>query len=80
MKRANEILAETLGWDVREVSDYRYQKYTDPVVYSIGDRYFAVHATKPKHEVGKEWVMHTDQFGARGTPRSIWVCEQGIRQ
>ena len=73
-KRAAEVIAETLGWDVKEMSDYRYQRYTSPAVYSIGERYFAAHPTKPKHEVGQDWREHTDQFGARNTNQIIWVC------
>jgi hypothetical protein len=75
MKTAPMILAESFGWDYREVSEYRYQRYTNPNVYSIGDRYFAVHHSKPKHsDIGTEWVEYDDQFGARGTGRTIWVC------
>jgi len=73
--QANEILAATLGWDVREVSEYRYQRYTAPNVYSIGDRYFAVHSSKPKHQVGQEWTIYNDQAFATGN-RKIWVANQ----
>lgn len=75
-KRADIILAETLGWDYKDVQECRYQRYVSPAVYSMGDRYFAVHPSKPKHEVGEPWSRHTDQFGARGTDRVIWVCDQ----
>ena len=76
MKRASEVIAETIGYDVKEMSEYRYQRYTRPAVYSIGDRYFAAHPTKPKHnDVGGEWREHSDQFGARGTDSKVWVCD-----
>ncbi len=76
MKRANEVIAETLGWDIKDVSECRYQKYSSPAVYSIGDRYFAAHPSKPKHvDVGGEWREHSDQFGARGTNQKVWVCD-----
>ncbi len=75
MKRANVVIAETIGWDVKEVTECRYQKYTSPAVYSIGDFYMAAHPTKPKHDdVGREWVEYKDQFGARGTSMKVWVC------
>lgn len=74
-KRAHTMIAETLGWDSREVSDHRYQGYTAPSVYSIGNRYFAAHPTKPKHEVGGEWREHADQFGARGSSYIIWSAD-----
>lgn len=75
IKRANEIIGEVIGWDLKEVSEYRYQKYTSPSVYSIGNRYFAVHKNKPKHEVGGEWKEHTDQWPCKDTDRKVWVCE-----
>lgn len=75
-KRADMIIAETLGWDYKDVQECRYQKYVNPAVYSIGDLYFAVHKSQPKHtDVGVEWVKHTDQFGARDTDRIIWSCK-----
>jgi hypothetical protein len=75
MKRASTVIAETLGWDTREMVDCRYQRYTAPAVYSIGERYFAAYPTKPRHsDVGTEWIEHSDQFGARATNMKIWVC------
>lgn len=74
-KSAAEVIAETLGWDVAEVRDYRYQRYVNPAVYAIGERYFAAHVSKPRHDVGGAWEAHSDQFGARGTARVIWVCK-----
>jgi hypothetical protein len=74
MKQAAHMLAETLGWDVAEVREYRYQRYVKPAVYSIASRYFAIHPSKPKHDdVGGEWELHTDQFGVRGTNYKVWV-------
>lgn len=74
MKRADTIIAESLAWDRSDVC--RYQMYTNPTVYVCGHLYFAVHATKPRHsDVGKEWKPYSDQFGARGTNRIIWVTE-----
>lgn len=75
MMRANYIIAASFGWDSRDVSEYRYQRYTSPSVYAIGDRYFAVSKTKPKHkDVGGEWMKHTDQFWAEKNGTTIWVC------
>jgi len=73
---AKEILAATLGWDIGEVSECRYQRYAAPAVYSIGNQYFAVNKTKPKHDdVGGEWQPHTDQFWAEPDGTTVWVCE-----
>jgi hypothetical protein len=85
MKQAHTIIAETLGWDSRELLEYRYQRYASPAVYAIGDRYYAVHRSKPKHEVGGEWRANVDQWAAMrsanadGTPRTIWVCDMARR-
>ena len=77
-KQAAHIIAESLGWDVADVRECRYQRYAIPAVYAIDDRYFAAHAGKPRHSVGGEWREHTDQFGARGTPRRVWVCDSAV--
>ena len=76
-KRSDVIIAETLGWDFRDVQEHRYQKYVNPIVYALGNRYFAVHKTKPKHSdvSNVEWIEYKDQFGARDTDRKIWVCD-----
>lgn len=69
------ILASTIGWDIAEVSECRYQRYTLPSVYSIGDLYFAVSKRRPKHEdVGGEWKPHPDQFWAEQNGTTVWVC------
>ncbi len=75
MASAANVLAATFGWDVAEVREYEYQKYTAPKVYSIGERYFAVSSVKPKHKVGTEWKWHSDQFFATNQATTIWVCD-----
>ena len=76
-KRSDVIIAESLGWDFRDVQNNRYQKYVNPIVYSLGNRYFAVHKSKPGHSdvSNVEWTEYNDQFGARDTNRKIWVCD-----
>jgi hypothetical protein len=74
-KRPATVIAETLGWDINEVLEYGYQRTASPRVYAIGQRYFAAHPTKPRHDVGGEWREHTDQFGARGTKMKVWVAD-----
>lgn len=75
MKHAATMIAESLNLDVTDIRKSRYQRYANPSVYSVGDRYFAASFSKPKHEVGREWKPYKDQFGARGTNTTIWVCE-----
>lgn len=73
--KALTILASTIGWDIGEVSECRYQRYTRPAVYVIGNRYMAVSAARPRHDdVGGEWKPHTDQFWAGMHGTTVWVC------
>ena len=76
-KHAATVVAETIGWDVAEVRECQYKpsRLSSPSVFAIGDRYFAVHPTKPLHDVGGEWREHDDQFFTRGTQRKVWVSE-----
>jgi hypothetical protein len=79
MKRAATIIAESIGFDVAEMAEYRYQRYTAPAVYAIGEKYFAAWPSKPKHQVGGAWVEYADQFGVRGTTTQVvWVCNASL--
>jgi len=73
--RSNTILASTFGWDIADIAECRYQRYVSPVVYSVGEQYFAVSKTKPKHkDVGGEWRVYSDQFFAKDNGTVVWVC------
>lgn len=74
---SREIIASTFGWDVSEVSDYRYQRYSAPSVYAVGDKYYAVSKTKPKHKVAGDWKEHGDQFFAGSSKTALWYCSVG---
>jgi|GEM_PF-4528328 len=72
--RANELIGTAIGWDAKEVSDNRYQRYVNPIVYSIGSRYFAASETKPKHQdVGGEWQPYSWQKD--GEKKKVWYCD-----
>ena len=74
-KPAAEVIAWTFGWDVADVRDGLYQKFRNPSVYVCGNDYYAVHKSKPKHDVGTEWEPHTEQFACEGTDRIIWISK-----
>jgi hypothetical protein len=76
-RQAATVVALTIGWDAAEVRECQYQpsRLSSPSVFAIGGRYFAVHATKPLHDLGGEWREHDDQFFTRGTQRKVWVSE-----
>lgn len=69
MKRrtAPEIIGFHLGWDMREVSEGRYQRYANPAVYVVGDDYYAAPADNrpPRHEVGKPWQEIAEYYGRK---------------
>jgi hypothetical protein len=70
------ILASTFGWDIGEVSHYRYQSTrTRQAIYSVGKQYFAVGQQKPKDNVAGEWTQYVDQFWAKESNTILWVCE-----
>lgn len=69
-KRANEIIAFHLGWDIKEVSDGRYQRYSSPNIYVCGGSYFAS-PTKgqklPSTVSDNEWKLVGEYYG-----REVW--------
>jgi hypothetical protein len=78
MKQASTIIAESIGMDARDIREYRYQRYSGPAVYAIGEKYYAASRVRPRHKVGGEWRASPDQFGARGTELRVWVCDQEV--
>lgn len=71
MKRrtAAEIIAFHFGWDMREVSDTRYQstRYTSPALYVIGNDYYAAPSNNlpPKYEVGGNWHVIAEYYNRK---------------
>jgi len=77
---AAAIIAGAFSTDIESIRDYRYQRYVAPMVYSIGDCYFAAYRTKPRHDVGGEWRKHADQFWAEKSGTTLWVCDMSTNQ
>jgi hypothetical protein len=79
-KRGEEVLAETFGWDIAEIRDYRYQRNV-PAVYAIGELYYCVSSTKPKagRDGSFNWVKYTDQFFAERANTVVWVADANER-
>ncbi len=57
-RTAAEIIATHLGYDLAEMSDYRYQptSYHSPALYTIGDYYFC--APRKGQRCSKTWNWH----------------------
>ena len=68
-RTAPEIIGFHFGWDMREISETRYQpsKYANPAVYVIFDDYYAAPSDnrKPKYDVGKPWVELYEYYGRK---------------
>lgn len=66
-KQAPEIIAFHLGWDVADVSEGRYQRYTNPSVYVCGEAYYCAPTAKQKlpADVCDEWVEDGTQYGRK---------------
>lgn len=68
-RTAAEIIGFHFGWDMRDVSDTRYQptRYASPAVYVIGDDYYAAPSNNapPKYEVGQPWTVIAEYYGRK---------------
>lgn len=65
-------LAATVGMDLSELSEYRYQSTrTQKAVYAMED-YWCASSTVPKDAVGGPWEKHSDQFWAEQAKTIIW--------
>lgn len=56
-RHANEIIGFHLGWDLREVSEGRYQptRYSSPSIYVCGEDYYCAPSGSQKPPKGFEW-------------------------
>lgn len=68
-KTAAEIIGFHFGWDIRDVSENRYQptRYSNPAIYLIGQDYYAAPSDNrtPRCEVGKPWVEVAEYYGRK---------------
>lgn len=69
---AAEVIATRIGYDLAEMSDYRYQpsRYANPAIYAVDDAYYCV-LTKANRKLHKGWkwgfeatVLGRDIFSA----------------
>ena len=74
------IIAATLGLDIADLGDYRYQSTrTTRPIYAIGNIYVAAGQKPPKDDVGAEWEEHKDQFWANGKT-TVWVAKAILKE
>lgn len=69
-KRANEIIAFSLGWNITDVTDGLYQKYRNPSVYVCGNDYYCCPTNKQKLPKGFDWIEIDNRYN-----RAIFKAE-----
>jgi hypothetical protein len=69
-KRANEIIAFSLGWNISDVTDGKYQRYSNPSVYVCGNDYYCCPTNNQKLPKGFNWVEVDNQYN-----RAIFKAE-----
>lgn len=76
MANAATILASTLGWDMPEVREHRYQdtRTGKLAIFAIGEDYYTVAKTKPSWD-GLDWKEAKDQFWAKQNNTVLWVAD-----
>lgn len=62
-KTAPEIIATHLGWDMPEVSEGRYQRYSAPGVYVCGNDYFCAPTARQSPPKGWDWQKVGEHYG-----------------
>ena len=61
-RTAPEIIGMHLGWDMRDVSEGRYQptRFNSPGVYVCGNDYYCAPSGNQSPPAGDDWVWHQD--------------------
>lgn len=62
---APEIIGTHLCWDMRDVSEGRYQRYSNPAVYVCGDDYYCAPTASQKPPVDYQWDVVGEYFGRK---------------
>jgi hypothetical protein len=75
--RANEIIAGTLGMDIGEMNECRYQPTRNQIpIYTVGDDYFCCPQAGKAPPKGWKWKPHGDQFWAARVNRIVYVAQE----
>lgn len=62
-RRADEIIAYHLCWDMRDVTEGKYQNYTNPGIYVCGEDYFCCPTEKQKLHKDFDWELVGSYYG-----------------
>ena len=64
-RTAPEIIGFHLGWDIRDVSEGRYQRHCNPAVYVCGSRYYCGPTAAQKLPSDFEWSQVGEWYGRK---------------
>ena len=64
-RTAPEIIGTHLCWDMREVSEGRYQRFANPAVYVCGRDYYCAPASGQKPPSGWQWDEVGEYYGRK---------------
>jgi hypothetical protein len=75
-KTPANILAATLGWDVAEAREHRYQdtRTGRMAIFTVGEDYYTVSKKRPTWD-GLDWQEAPDQFWAKQSGTILWVAK-----
>lgn len=64
-KTAPEVIGFLLGWDMRDVSEGRYQptRYSSPGIYVCADDYYCCPSGSQKPPKGYDWKPFGEAYG-----------------
>jgi hypothetical protein len=64
-RTAPEIIGFHLGWDMRDVSEGRYQRYSNPAVYVCGSDYYCAPTASQKPNSDFQWDVVGEYYGRK---------------
>lgn len=62
-KHANEVIAFHLGWNITDVTEGKYQRYSSPSVYVCGNDYYCCPTEKQKLPKDFDWKKVGEHYG-----------------
>ena len=74
--KSKTIIASSIGFDIDEMEDYRYQPTrTKQPIYAVGEYYYACGKRKPSDQVGSDWLIDREQFWAEQNKTILWSAK-----
>lgn len=64
-RTAPEIIGTHLCWDMHDVSEGRYQRYSNPAIYVCGADYYCSPTASQKPPADYQWDVVGEYFGRK---------------